>query len=206
MNFIWLRTVLALGASLAAGLVAWPLFGPAWALAVVVVGLGALLASHLLSLRMLVTWLRDPLNAPVPAGSGAWEHVFSALYRLVRATTQHQHRLTGQLARFRSARSSSSKAPLRTIAENNPALATRMPATITFCSTLMERNSRMFWNVRAMPRDAMRAGLQPLTSSPSNSTLPPSGRYTPVTTLNTVVLPAPFGPIRPKICFGSTVN
>jgi two-component system phosphate regulon sensor histidine kinase PhoR len=36
-------------------------------------------------------------------GSGVWEHVFSRLYRFTRSTTQHQHRLTAQLARFRSA-------------------------------------------------------------------------------------------------------
>ena len=36
-------------------------------------------------------------------GSGVWEHAFSALYRMVRGTQQQQHRLTGQLARFRSA-------------------------------------------------------------------------------------------------------
>ena len=98
-----MRTALTLGAFAVAALIAWPLEGPVWALAIFAVGLAAALLRHLLNLRALVAWLRDPLAAPVPIGSGVWEQVFSQLYRLMRTTTQHQHRLTAQLARFRSA-------------------------------------------------------------------------------------------------------
>ena len=55
----------------------------------------------------------------------------------------------------------------------------------------------MFWNVRVMPPQAMRLALSPLMVRPSNVTLPWVGMYTPVMTLNTVVLPAPLGPISP---------
>lgn len=41
---------------------------------------------------------------------------------------------------------------------------------------------------------------------PKNSTSPASGEYIPVKTLKSVVLPAPFGPIIPKISFSLTSN
>ncbi len=98
-----MRTALALGVFVAAALIVWPVAGPAWALGTLATGLALVLLRHVVNLHVLVGWLRDPLNAPVPIGSGVWEQVFSRLYRMMRATTQHQHRLTGQLARFRSA-------------------------------------------------------------------------------------------------------
>lgn len=41
---------------------------------------------------------------------------------------------------------------------------------------------------------------------PRYSTSPASGEYMPVKTLKSVVLPAPFGPIIPKISFSFTSN
>ena len=41
---------------------------------------------------------------------------------------------------------------------------------------------------------------------PVEASRPPSGSYRRVITLNAVVLPAPFGPIRPEICPDSTSN
>jgi len=55
----------------------------------------------------------------------------------------------------------------------------------------------MFWNVRAMPAAAISCGARPASVRPSNSKLPLSVEYTPVSTLKSVVLPAPFGPMRP---------
>jgi two-component system phosphate regulon sensor histidine kinase PhoR len=98
-----MRTALTLGVFALAAAVVWPVAGPAWALGVIALGLALALARHLVNLRALVAWLRDPVSTLVPVGSGAWEHVFSRLHRFTRATTQHQHRLTAQLARFRSA-------------------------------------------------------------------------------------------------------
>ena len=55
----------------------------------------------------------------------------------------------------------------------------------------------MFWNVRATPAPAIAEGDSPsIRRSPSRIS-PASGRYTPVSRLNTVVLPAPLGPISP---------
>jgi len=103
VNPIWIRTALTLGVFALAAAIVWPMAGPAWALAIIALGLALVVARHLVNLRALVAWLRDPAGTPVPVGSGVWEHVFSRLYRFTRGTTQLQHRLTAQLARFRSA-------------------------------------------------------------------------------------------------------
>ncbi len=55
-------------------------------------------------------------------------------------------------------------------------------------------NRREVWNVRESPRRArLRAGSA-VTSSPNSSTLPVDGGNSPEIRLNSVVLPAPFGP------------
>ena len=84
-------------------MIVWPFFGEEWALLTVIIGLAWALLSHLRNLRALSHWLRDPIHQTVPMGTGVWEQGFAALYRMVRASQQQQHRLTGQLARFRSA-------------------------------------------------------------------------------------------------------
>ncbi|MGB8437397.1 MAG: phosphate regulon sensor histidine kinase PhoR [Burkholderiales bacterium] len=103
MNFIWTRTAAILGSALGAGLIVWPLFGALWGLATLALGLFAALVFHLRNLHALLAWLRDPLKNPVPIGAGVWEHVFAGLYRLTRSFAQQRNRVTGQLARFRSA-------------------------------------------------------------------------------------------------------
>ena len=60
----------------------------------------------------------------------------------------------------------------------------------------MFRNSRRLWNVRAIPIRAMLCGTSPAIDFPAKRTSPALGSYTPVITLKTVVLPAPFGPMR----------
>lgn len=103
MNFVWTRTAAILGGALLAGLIVWPLLGALWAFVTFALGLAAALVFHLRNLHALLVWLRDPLKNPVPIGAGAWEHVFAALHRLVRSFAQQRNRVTGQLARFRSA-------------------------------------------------------------------------------------------------------
>src|SRR5712692_6164803 len=61
-------------------------------------------------------------------------------------------------------------------------------------STLRPRKRRDCWYVRARPSFARwRAGIT-VTSWPSSSTVPDVARKSPAMTLNSVVLPAPFGP------------
>src|SRR5579862_4139909 len=65
-------------------------------------------------------------------------------------------------------------------------------------------NSRRLWKVLAMPSRAIRCGACPAIDRPANRTSPELGWYTPVITLNTVVLPAPLGPMRLTISRSST--
>ena len=66
-------------------------------------------------------------------------------------------------------------------------------------STLRLLNRRMFWKVRAMPARLTWTVFMPWVSLPSSRMVPRVGWYTLVSRLNTVVLPAPLGPMRPAI-------
>ena len=57
-----------------------------------------------------------------------------------------------------------------------------------------------------MPSRAIRLARAPVVSVPANVTRPPVGRYMPVTQLNSVVLPAPFGPMTAVTEPGAIVN
>ena len=57
----------------------------------------------------------------------------------------------------------------------------------------------MFWTVRPMPRRTIWCVFAPEMVSPWNTTVPLVGASAPVTTLNSVVLPEPFGPMSAKI-------
>ena len=82
--------------------------------------------------------------------------------------------------------------------------ASRRPSPIPtaaasrFSITGMSRKSRTAWKVRARPRRPSSCGGRPVTSSPPSSTRPRVGRWKPVSTLTSVVLPAPLGPMSPK--------
>src|SRR6516225_7902587 len=60
------------------------------------------------------------------------------------------------------------------------------------------------WNDRAMPYRTRRYAGARVIGRPSSVILPVSGRRTPVIALKNVVLPAPLGPIRAWIVWGST--
>jgi two-component system phosphate regulon sensor histidine kinase PhoR len=100
---VWLRTALLAAALGVVALIVGLALGPVWAGAALAAGLAGLVLHHAANLGALAEWLRDPLRASVPMGSGQWESVFTALYRFVRGALQNQHRLTAQLVRFRSA-------------------------------------------------------------------------------------------------------
>ena len=77
---------------------------------------------------------------------------------------------------------------------------------ITFSRADSSEKSRMFWNVRAIPRRAIWCGRAVVMSVPSCNSEPDVGGVMPVTTLNSVVLPAPFGPITPNTSPAFTAN
>ena len=62
----------------------------------------------------------------------------------------------------------------------------------------MLRNGRGIWKLRVMPRRTRRCAGRRVTSWPLNSTRPPSQGSAPEMQLIKVVLPEPFGPIRPR--------
>ena len=59
----------------------------------------------------------------------------------------------------------------------------------------MRVKARACWKVRTSPAAATACGGLPPIGRPSKRTVPRSGRKKPATRLNSVVLPAPFGPI-----------
>ena len=65
---------------------------------------------------------------------------------------------------------------------------------------------RAIWNVRTRPIALIRSGRARVMSWPSKLMVPESAGTSPEMQLNKVVLPAPFGPIRPVMRRGSTVR
>ena len=56
----------------------------------------------------------------------------------------------------------------------------------------------MIWKVFAMPSRLILSGGRPVISRPRKTTRPAFGAYRPETTLKSVDLPAPFGPMTEK--------
>jgi two-component system phosphate regulon sensor histidine kinase PhoR len=126
---VWLRTALLVVALGVAALIVGLAMGRAWGLGTLAAGLAALLLHHVANLGALAGWLRDPLRATVPMGSGQWEGAFTALYKFVRGALQSQHRLTAQLVRFRSAAQAMPDAVIVLDGEDH----------ISWCNTTAER-------------------------------------------------------------------
>src|SRR5487761_1440135 len=79
-------------------------------------------------------------------------------------------------------------------------------AITTFSSTLSPGHSRGDWNVRTSPRREMRWGGRPWIALPLKSTVPLSGSLKPDMRSIAVLLPAPFGPMRPVTCPSGALN
>ena len=71
------------------------------------------------------------------------------------------------------------------------------PAAPSFMlsSTVSRASALVSWNVRTIPRRAMRYDVSPSSVSPSNDHVPELGLSKPVSRLKNVVLPAPLGPM-----------
>ena len=70
----------------------------------------------------------------------------------------------------------------------------------------MRDSPRAIWNVRIKPVVVTRSGRNPVMSWSLKVMRPRSGGITPEMQLNSVVLPAPLGPIKPVMPRGSTVS
>src|SRR5580704_9458498 len=77
---------------------------------------------------------------------------------------------------------------------------------MTFSNTDIVSKLRTTWNVRAIPAIAQATGPVPETRVPRRRISPASGVISPEIKLNSEVLPAPFGPIRPRISPSRTSN
>src|SRR3954451_20462927 len=77
---------------------------------------------------------------------------------------------------------------------------------ITFSSTDMPSKVCGTWKVRASPRCARASGVRLVMSCPSSKTCPEVDSRSPVRQLNSVDLPAPLGPISPRISPCSSVT
>ena len=69
--------------------------------------------------------------------------------------------------------------------------------TSRFSLTVRVTKGWGIWYVLPMPSRHILCAGSPVMSCPLNLTLPASGAYSPAMTLRRVVLPAPFGPMRP---------
>ena len=99
----------------------------------------------------------------------------------------------------RSARSSRRTQGGRKIEPKSPARIRAWCPTITFSTAVIAPNSRMFWKVRATPCLVITSGRARVMSRSPSRIRPSVGRYSPVSMLNSVVFPAPFGPISDTI-------
>jgi len=79
------------------------LFGSGWGWALFSLGLAGLLVHHVRHLNLLRQWASHSLTETVPEGTGAWEEVFTLLYRRQRAETARNRQLAHSLARSRQA-------------------------------------------------------------------------------------------------------
>jgi two-component system phosphate regulon sensor histidine kinase PhoR len=79
------------------------LVDPVWGWSLFSLGLVGLLAHHVRQLRLLRQWASRSLTEAVPEGTGAWEEVFTLLYRRQRAETARSRQLAHSLARSRQA-------------------------------------------------------------------------------------------------------
>ena len=75
-----------------------------------------------------------------------------------------------------------------------------MRPSMTFSRVVMCGSTRTSWNVRAIRARQTWNDCKPINSLPRNRIAPLSGANSAVMRLSTVVLPEPFGPIRPMIC------
>ncbi len=84
--------------------------------------------------------------------------------------------------------------------------AARCSAARRLVRTVAPRIRPTFWKARAIPAAARWWAGMSVTSTPRNRTRPASGRRNPLMTSNSVVLPAPFGPMIPTISSSLTTS
>jgi two-component system, OmpR family, phosphate regulon sensor histidine kinase PhoR len=79
------------------------LFGPEWGWSLFSLALLGLLLHHARHIQLLRQWASLSLTESVPEGAGAWQEVFTLLYRRQRAEITERRKLAHALARSRQA-------------------------------------------------------------------------------------------------------
>ena len=103
MSDLLVRTALAvLGIAVPAFLAGF-LFGSVWGWGLFSIGLAGLVVHHVRHLHRLREWASRLLSESVPEGTGAWQEVFTLLYRRQRAEVGQRQQLARLLARSRQA-------------------------------------------------------------------------------------------------------
>ena len=103
MNGFWVFPALRLGGIALLGLAGGLLWDATAGLFITVAGLLVVVMFQLLSLERLQRWLDNPEASNIPGGWGAWDRVFSTLYRAQRREEASQKGLLRALERFRQA-------------------------------------------------------------------------------------------------------
>src|SRR3989442_27714 len=103
MSSILIRTAVIVLLLAVLGLGTGLLFGAGWGWSLFSLGLAGLLVHHVRHLGLLRQWASRSLTETVPEGTGAWEEVFTLLYRRQRAETARNRQLAHSLARSRQA-------------------------------------------------------------------------------------------------------
>lgn len=103
MKTLWIGALLSLLLFAVLGVGLGLFFGSTVALTAILALVLLLGLHHLYQLHLLLTWLKGPLESPVPEGSGIWDAVFAGLHRRVRVRVEQQQVLSQALERFRRA-------------------------------------------------------------------------------------------------------
>ena len=103
MIALYRRTLGALAVIALIALIAGLIGGAAWGWAFAALGLGAMLAYHVVHLARLARWAANPRPGQVPEGRGSWDEVLTALHRYERAAAGREQQLGDALAQLRRA-------------------------------------------------------------------------------------------------------
>jgi len=98
-----LRTVITIAFLALAAWIVHHAFGATAGWLTFAVAVVLLLLHHMRNVEALTRWLQQPVAGQVPVGSGAWDYIFSLLYRFERVQTRQQQQLAKTLVRFRQA-------------------------------------------------------------------------------------------------------
>lgn len=103
MDRLVLRTAITLALFALAAWLTHHAFGETAGWCVFAFGAVALLLHHMRHVEKLTRWLKSPVSGKVPVGTGAWDYIFSLLYRFERVQSRRQQQLAKTLVRFRQA-------------------------------------------------------------------------------------------------------